>query len=86
MRALNGCVVVEWQRRAWSECECSTGRRKVSVSWCWGRREGGGGLVQKEQGWKGAWGLEEAGAGTESRAGVFGWDLLREALKRGQGL
>lgn len=42
--------------------------------------------MQKEQGWKGAWGLEEAGAGTENMAGVFGWDLLGEALKRGQGL
>lgn len=31
---LNGCVVVEWQCRARSECEYSTGRRKVSVSCC----------------------------------------------------
>lgn len=29
---------------------------------------------------------EEAGTGTENRVGVFGWVLLREALKRGQGL
>lgn len=43
-------------------------------------------LVQKELGWKGARGLEEAGTGAENSVGVFGWDLLREALKRGQGL
>lgn len=40
----------------------------------------------KEQGWKGAWGLEEAGTGAENRVGVFEWNLLKEALKRGQGL
>lgn len=29
---------------------------------------------------------EEAGTGAENGVGVFGRDLLREALKRGQGL
>lgn len=60
MRALNGCVVVEWQRRARSECECSTGRRKVSVSWCWG---GGQSL------WVGERELGAKGAGLEGSLG-----------------
>lgn len=48
---LNGCVVVEWQRRAWSECECSTERRKVSVSRAVGERRGRekGAWVERER-------------------------------------
>lgn len=73
MRVLNGCVVVEWQRSAWSECECSTGRRKVSVSWCWeqhGRgREGALSL------WSGEREVGAKGAGLEGSLGSRGgWD------------